>query len=394
MPDVTPGLINFLRNSAYKYEGKSLGLLANQASVGPDYRHAVELIDNRLPGRLKTIFSPQHGYMGEKQDNMVPSGHTRLPDGRPVYSLYGDKRIPEDYMLEGLDVILVDLQDVGTRVYTFAQTLSLFMEKIGGTDIGMCVLDRPNPIGGKVAEGCMLDPDCVSFVGLQPVPLRHSLTMAELALYYNELIRPQVNLRVVPAINWVRYAYFSRTSLPWVMPSPNMPDPLTALLYAGTVIFEGTNLSEGRGTTRPFHMVGAPYVEPARIKKDLDELRLPAVAFREVYFQPCYNKWEGQVCGGVEIHPTGKKFKPFLTALSLLQAVLRRYPKDFKLKEPPYEYETERRPIDLILGRKTVFDDLQNGIPAAQIDKANEPEIRAFQKGRSEFLLYDDETIF
>jgi uncharacterized protein YbbC (DUF1343 family) len=355
------GLTVLLEGHLGEYRGRRLGLLANQASVGPSYEPALSLLDRALPGAVRCLFGPQHGLRGEKQDNMVASPHALTPDGRPAHSLYSGELEPSPGMLEGLDEILCDLQDAGTRVYTFAHTLSLLMGAAAKAGVGVVVLDRPNPIGGEDVEGNLLDPDCESFVGLHPIPMRHGLTMGELARLMASRLKDPPRLTVIPMQGWERRLHFGDCGLPWVPPSPNLPAPGTALVYPGTVIFEGTNVSEGRGTTLPFHQVGAPYVDPSQLKGDLDSLGLPDVIFREAAFEPCFHKWAGETCQGVAIHPTGRGFRPYLTGLAILGSILRRHPGDFALKDPPYEYEYHRRPIDLILGRKGLFEALAAG---------------------------------
>jgi uncharacterized protein YbbC (DUF1343 family) len=348
----------------------------------------LDYLDDGLPSAVKKIFSPQHGFVGDKQDNMIESDHFRLVDGRPVYSLYADKRKPDREMLKDLDVFLVDLIDVGTRVYTFAQTLTLVMEACSEVELPVVVLDRPNPIGGLAVEGNILDDDCRSFVGLQPIPMRHGLTMGELAVFINSRMKKPAPLTVIPMTGWQRSMYFNDTGLNWVLPSPNLPTPETAWLYPGQVIWEGTNISEGRGTTRPFHLMGAPFIDPDLLAKDLSLLKLPGLAVRKASFQPTFNKWAGQVCQGLELYPLDRTFKPFLTALSLLEIILKRWPKDFKLKEPPYEYEWERRPIDLILGRQNLFEALMKGTTAGELDKSFEGELSAFNQETKNIKIY------
>jgi uncharacterized protein YbbC (DUF1343 family) len=291
-------------------------------------------------------------------------------------------------MLRGLDEVLVDLQDVGCRVYTFAHTLSLLMERAAELGTGVTILDRPNPIGGAEREGNLLDPDCASFVGLHPIPMRHGLTLGELSLFIASRLKKPLSLSIIPLRGWSRSDYFGDTGLPWVAPSPNMPSPQTAHIYPGTVLFEGTNVSEGRGTTLPFHLIGAPFIDSGRLKREMDGFQLPGVRFREARFQPCFHKWAGEVCGGVEVRPLDKSFKPLLTGLSLLEAILRLWPEEFGLKEPPYEYEFERRPIDLILGRKSVFDALLAGGSAAGLYRGFQKELDGFGKSVQKFLLY------
>ncbi|MDR1038834.1 MAG: DUF1343 domain-containing protein [Deltaproteobacteria bacterium] len=387
-PRVQTGLSVFLRSHCDGYRGKSLGLLCNQASVGPDLRHALELADSAMPGTIKAVFSPQHGLYGAMQDNMEESPHSRLPDGRPVWSLYGEGRVPEPRMLEGLDAVVCDLQDVGVRVYTFAQTLFGVMDACAAQDIEVVVLDRPNPSGGLVMEGAILSPEFMSFVGMTPVPLMHGFTLAEHAVFRNAASEAPCRLTVVPMIGWERGMDFSATGLPWVMPSPNLPTPDSASVYPGSVIFEGTNLSEGRGTSRPFQLIGAPYADRDALAARLDAMKVPGTFFRPVEFKPMFGKWAGEICRGVEIHPVDPMFKPFRSALSLLEAVLRLWPDDFALKDPPYEYEFARRPIDLIMGCEDLFNDLAAGVSAEEICFNLEPPVRAFDRRRTDSLLY------
>ncbi|MDR0355051.1 MAG: DUF1343 domain-containing protein [Deltaproteobacteria bacterium] len=366
----------------------SVGLLANQASVDLHYRSALELLDEVRPGLVKRVFSPQHGYGGEKQDNMIESAHGAVSDGRALYSLYGDKRKPSPEMLQGLEALLVDLVDVGTRVYTFAQTTALCLEACGEAGVQVIVLDRPNPVGGLEVEGNVLDDDCVSFVGLHPVPMRHSLTIGELALFVNARLAKPAKLTVIPLRGWNRSMHFQDTALNWVMPSPNMPVPETASVYPGQVIWEGTNISEGRGTTRPFNLMGAPFIEPGILYRDLLSFDLPGLALRPATFEPTFHKWSGQVCGGAELYPTDKSFKPFLTALTVMEIIFRRWPGALQLKEPPYEYEFVRRPIDLILGRSSIFDALRDGEKAADICRSFEKELADFVRETKTIRLY------
>ncbi|MDR1110664.1 MAG: DUF1343 domain-containing protein [Deltaproteobacteria bacterium] len=385
---VMTGLEAFLSLHASLYGNRPLGLLANQASVGPGYRHALDLLDEAMPGAIRKVFSPQHGFSGDKQDNMVESGHGLTRDGRPIHSLYAEGRKPTPAMLRGLEALVVDLADVGTRVYTFAQTLSLCLEACGAEGLEVIVLDRPNPIGGLVTEGRVLDDGCRSFVGLHPIPMRHGLTMGELAILMNGRLPVPAPLTIIPLGGWRRDMFFRDTGLGWVMPSPNLPSPETAWLYPGQVIWEGTNVSEGRGTTRPFHLLGAPFIDPDALLSDLAALGLPGLAARKASFQPTFNKWAGQTCHGLELFPLDPSFRPVLTSLSILEIVLRRWPDDFALKEPPYEYEWERRPIDLILGHPGDFDSLARGTPAADLARSFAKGLSDFDRERSRVMLY------
>lgn len=386
------GLEVFLRSKSATHKRARLGLLANQASVGPGYRHALDLLDEGLPGVVTALFGPQHGWAGEKQDNMVESDHGRDRRGRPIYSLYGETRRPTAEMLAGLDALLVDLVDVGTRVYTFAHTLSHCLEEAARAGREVIVLDRPNPIGGEAVEGNVLAEDCRSFVGLHPIPMRHGLTLGELARFINARLERSAELTVIPVENWRRSMYFPETGLPWVYPSPNLPTPDCAWVYPGQVLWEGTNLSEGRGTTRPFNLVGAPFIDPLALLDRLRPLDLPGIIFRPAHFQPTFHKWAGQMCRGLELFPVDHSFKPYLTSLAILAAVLELWPDDFKLKEPPYEYEFTRRPIDLILGQNDLFDHLATGWGLTELEELESswrPDLAEYENRRQACLMYD-----
>lgn len=389
MKNVVTGLERFVASEKTPYQKARLGLLANQASVGPKYVHSLEMLDDALPGAVTALFGPQHGWAGEKQDNMVESAHGRDRRGRPIFSLYGETRRPAPEMLAGLDALLVDMVDVGTRVYTFAHTLSHCLEEAGRAGLEVVILDRPNPIGGAEVEGNLLAADCRSFVGLHPVPMRHGLTLGELGLMINARLEKPAPLKVVACNNWRRERYFTETGLPWVYPSPNMPSPDCAWVYPGQVIWEGTNISEGRGCTRPFNLMGAPFIDSDALLKRLKAIDLPGVIFRPAHFQPTFHKWSGEMCRGLEIFPVHKSFKPYLTGLVLLQLVLELWPGEFKLKEPPYEYEFERRPLDLILGRSDLFDLLAAGESAAELERGWRSELDKYLDLRLKFLLYE-----
>jgi uncharacterized protein YbbC (DUF1343 family) len=269
----------------------------------------------------------------------------------PVYSLYGDHREPTAEMLEGLDVLLVDLQDVGSRYYTFVWTLYLSMRACERCGIAVVVLNRPNPINGVTTEGPVLEPNYKSFVGMHPIPVRHGRTIGELAQQFRDETFPNCELFVLPMKNWERAMWFDQTGLPWVMPSPNMPTLETATVYPGMCLFEGTNISEGRGTTRPFEIFGAPFIDAEKLCAELNGLKLPGVFFRENYFQPTFQKFSGQLCGGAQIHVIDReRFQPFRVGVELIKHIRNTYPENFQWKQPPYEYEREKLPIEILLG--------------------------------------------
>ncbi len=371
-------------------EGKALGLLANQASVDRRLNGAAALFIADRGLDLQALFGPQHGARGEKQDNMVESDDYIDPAcGLTVYSLYGEHRKPTAEMLAGLDVLVVDLQDVGTRVYTFMSTLALAMQACRETGTRVVVLDRPNPVGGEVVEGPMLDPGFVSFVGLCPVPLRHGLTIGELARLYNDHFGIGCALDVIAAEGWRREMLFPDTGLPWVMPSPNMPAWDTALVYPGTVLVEGTTLSEGRGTTRPFHLVGAPLLDPVKLAGALAEEGLEGVIFRPASFEPTFQKWAGQMCGGVELHVTDPwAFRPVSAAVALLAAVRDQRADQLGWREPPYEYETEKMPIDILYGSPELRRHLGEGGGWRDLAAGWQEGEDAFRELRRSYLLY------
>lgn len=362
---VRTGLDILVREEFSRLRGLRIGVLCNQASVDANLDHILDLLlpfDRQGFLKVRAVFGPQHGLFGHTQDNMVEwEGSVDPRTGWRIFSLYGEHRKPTPEMLEGIDLFVVDLQDVGARYYTFMWTLDLCIQACAQSGIPVLVLDRPNPISGAQVEGTVLDPEYASFVGLRPLPMRHGMTIGELALSFGEA-------EVVTMEGWSREMYFSDTGLPWAMPSPNMPTPDTAIVYPGGCLVEGTNLSEGRGTTRPFEIVGAPFLDAHRFSETLNSERLPGVKFRPIEFQPTFQKHAGQLCGGCFIHVLDRQaFRPVLTFLALLRAAMLHGGERFRWKEPPYEYEYVRRPIDILMG---------NGWLADQLATLTSPEIR------------------
>ncbi|MDR1759201.1 MAG: DUF1343 domain-containing protein [Fibrobacter sp.] len=336
--------------------GSRLGAVLHPASVDSSLRHTQDVLLEHHGSlfRLSALFGPQHGIKGHTQDNMIEwEGYTDPRLGIPVYSLYGEHRKPTPSMLSGLDALFVDLQDVGARYYTFIWTLYLCMEACEAAGIPVIVVDRPNPIR-DILEGPVLDLEYKSFVGLYSIPVRHGKTIGELARQFKEECFPKCELHVLEMEGYRKEMWFDETGLPWVMPSPNMPTLDTAIVYPGMCLFEATNVSEGRGTTRPFELFGAPFIQAEELCRHLNSLHLPGVFFRENYFQPTFHKGAGTVCGGAQIHVLDRNaFLPFETAIQILRYLFKRYPDDFKWKEPPYEYEFHKLPIDILLGNGT-----------------------------------------
>jgi uncharacterized protein YbbC (DUF1343 family) len=390
MQKVQTGLENLLSDPPAWMSGKRLGLLCNPASVNMDYVHARILINQRFPGRLKALFSPQHGFFAEKQDNMIESGHLTDPLlGIPVFSLYGTSRMPDKKMFDPIDILLVDLQDAGTRVYTFIYTVSYCMDAAKSMDKKIVILDRPNPVNGIQVEGNLLEPGFSSFVGRYPIPMRHGLTLGELALIFNQVFQIGCDLEIIPMKNWKRPMYFKDTGLPWIAPSPNLPTPVSAMVYPGQVIWEGTNVSEGRGTTQPFEIFGAPYLNVDEILRDLGGPVLPGAVLRPLVFEPTSNKWQGTPCRGFQIHVTDPGiYAPYKTALKLLSAMLKHHAGEFQWKSPPYEYEYSKLPIDLILGSADLRKRLEQQEEVDILEKSWKAGLDDFDRVRRNFFLY------
>ncbi len=387
---VRSGLENFIASTPSWIRGYRLGLLCNPASVNMDLNHARELIARNPPNRLTALYAPQHGFHAEKQDNMIASGDLIDPLlNIPVFSLYGQTRIPTKRMFDPIDILLIDLQDVGTRVYTFIYTMAYCMEAAKKYGKKVVVLDRPNPINGYQIEGNCLSPEYTSFVGRYPIPMRHGLTIGELALLFNSYFHIDCELEVIALTGWERWMYYDDTGLPWIPPSPNLPTPSSAMVYPGQVVWEGTNISEGRGTTQPFQLCGSPFINGDLILKELNQHAIAGVFFRPVVFEPTSNKWKGQPCIGFQLHVTDPfTYQPYLTSLRLLQAIITHHGEDFEWKAPPYEYEHQRLPIDLIIGDKQIRRRIQNLEPLDDIVASWQPCLHEFDEISREFHLY------
>jgi uncharacterized protein YbbC (DUF1343 family) len=389
MPRVLSGLEVLVHRRAALLRGKTIGLLAHQASVDRDLAHAGQLIAGLRRGPLARIGAPEHGLWGAAQDH-AHIVSTRDPVlRRRVVSLYGRRREPTSAMLAGLDTLVIDLQDIGARYYTFQWTMALAMRACARAGVGVVVLDRPNPLGGGVVEGNLPDPAFASFVGLYPLPARPGLTLGELAVYLNARHGLGADLTVVPMSGWRRAMLWEDTGLPWVAPSPNMPTPDTARVYPGGCLYEGTNLSEGRGTTRPFEWVGAPYLDAHKYAAALAAERLPGVAFRPARFQPTFHKWAGRVCDGVQIHVTDvARFQPYLTSIAVIALARRLARARFAWKQPPYEFERRKLPIDILFGTDTIRRAMERGQRVKDIERAWQPALRDWLRQRQAFLAY------
>lgn len=391
-PRVHTGLDVLVAEDFASLRGLRVGLVVNAASVDASLRHAVDLFAKCPQVRLTALFGPEHGLFGQAQDLIgVPDRRESLY-GIPVHSLYGNsfaslKPTPEH--LHAIDALVVDVPDIGSRYYTFAATMLLCLEAAGAAGVQTIVLDRPNPLGGVEVEGPALRPGCRSFVGYAAVATRHGLTLGELARLHAHEQALTKHLRVIPCEGWQRSMTFDQTGLPWVIPSPNMPTLETAFVYPGQCLLEGTNLSEGRGTTRPFELCGAPWLDPYHLAGRLREQHLPGVVFRPTYFRPTFHKFAGQPCGGVQIHVTDREtFRPVRTGLSVLAILRELSGEHFAWRREPYELVTDIPAIDLLCGSDRERLGLEAGRSARELAQAWEPEEADFRQQRQQFMMY------
>jgi uncharacterized protein YbbC (DUF1343 family) len=411
-PRVATGLDRLLARDLDALRGRSVGVVCNQATISAGCGHVLDLLlpaHRRGEFRIAAVFGPEHGLYGHTQDNMIEwEGEPDPRTGFVVHSLYGHRRKPAAEWLAGVELLVVDLPDIGSRYYTFAWTMAHCLEACAELGIPVLVLDRPNPIDGVHVEGPVLRPGFESFVGLHPVPTRHGMTLGEIARWLDV---PGLDLKVLTCEGWDRRMLFADTGLPWAMPSPNMPTPDTALVYPGGCLFEATNLSEGRGTTRPFEIVGAPWIDGWRWADDLHDRGLPGVRFRPLPFEPTFNKHRGRLCGGVALHVVDPDaFRPVLTAVAMLQEAIRQtglrstdgLPPEtvfraesgettldgFAWRRPPYEYEHGHAPIELLAGNDALRGWIDENRPLGEIAAAWEEEIAAFAPSRAAALLY------
>jgi uncharacterized protein YbbC (DUF1343 family) len=371
-------------------KGQRIGLVCNPASIDARLQHAVDRFAAASDRRLGAIFGPQHGFRSDLQENMIESPHAADERRRvPIYSLYSETREPTHEMLADLDVLVVDLQDVGTRIYTYIYTMANCLRAARQNGIRVIVCDRPNPIGGEQVEGATLDPAYASFVGQFPIPMRHGMTIGELARLFNDHFGLTAAVDVVPMEGWQRSMYFDETGLPWVLPSPNIPTLDTAIVYPGAVLFEGTMISEGRGTTRPFELIGAPWIDGERLADAMNAKKLPGVHFRSVVFEPTFHKHARETCGGCQVHVTDRRtFAPLRAGVELLGALHRQAPDRFAWRSPPYEYEHDKWPIDILYGSDRLRATVEAGRDVGALTDEWHRSEDAFRELRQRFLLY------
>ena len=388
---VFTGLENLNSETDFLLKGKKLGLLANPASVTQNLTHAKDVVYSKFGKNLRALFSPQHGFYAEKQDNMILSDNIMDKDlNIPVYSLYGESLKPKKEMLEDIDVLLIDIQDVGTRVYTFIYTISYCLEAAKENNVKVVILDRPNPVSGDRFEGNILEQEYSSFVGRYKIPMRHGLTTGEFALFINNEFNINADLDVIKLKNWKRDTYFDKTGLPWILPSPNLPTFESALVYPGQVIFEGTNISEARGTTKPFEFFGAPFIERKKLKEFIySKYNSDGVFLRDIVFQPTSGKWADTPCRGFQIHVEDRdKYQSYFLSLCILQGLITLFKDKFQWKMPPYEFEYEKMPIDLILGSKKLREDIENGKDLNLLRENWMDDLENYKTQIKDYLLY------
>jgi len=386
---VETGCDIILQESCGSLAGKRVGLLVNPASVTRSLTSTLEVLLS-CGARVERIFGPQHGIRGDTQANMIEwEGFTDPASGIPVHSLYGTRRAPNPDELDGLDCVVIDLPDVGARPYTYLWTSLLMMRACAAASVEVVVLDRPNPIGGEAIEGALLDERFHSFVGLFPLAMRHGLTIGEALAMMNPRGTDACSLRVVRMKGWKRGMHFDGTGQPWVLPSPNMPTLDTALVYPGGVLLEGTNISEGRGTTRPFEIIGAPWIEPRAFAAELKTFGFAGVAFRPLFFTPAWDKYANEQCGGIQIHVANRReFRPVRCGAAIVAASARLYPDRFRWKSPPYEYEYGIPPIDIISGSAALRETIDAGRDLSRLFDDWRADEERFRAEREQFLLY------
>jgi uncharacterized protein YbbC (DUF1343 family) len=390
-------------------KGKKVGLITNPTGLDSRLRSDIDRLRESGEVDLVALYGPEHGVRGNVQGGIYIPFYFDEKYRLPVFSLYGQSlqpdpgmlknideymrsfdsdakgrgKIPEGEMIKDVDALIFDIQDVGTRVYTYPATMAYAMQTAAQSGVAFIVLDRPNPLNGSVMEGPVLEyPEFSSFIGLYPIPERHGMTVGELALMINDRFQEKkADLTVIPMEGWRRDMWFDQTGLPWVIPSPNMPTLDTAAVYPGQVSLEGTNVSEGRGTTRPFETFGAPWIDGFELARNLNALGLPGVTFREAWFTPSFSKFAGEQCGGAQVHVADRNsYRPFATALHVVKTIRDMYPDKFEF-HPDY--------FDKVMGTAKIREALQKGIPIADIVKGYEPGLGAFSEARRPYLLYE-----
>ncbi|KYD05620.1 exo-beta-N-acetylmuramidase NamZ family protein [Bacillus atrophaeus] len=380
-PKVQTGIDILLSDYKKQLKGKKIGLITNPTGVNSSLKSSVDVLSQDPDIQLTTLYGPEHGVRGDAQAGDEVASYIDEKTGLPVYSLYGKTKKPTPEMLKNVDVLVFDIQDVGTRFYTYIYTMAYAMEAAKENGIPFIVLDRPNPQGGQQVEGPVLEPGYSSFVGLYPIPLKHGMTIGELALLFNKEFKINADLTVVKMKRWKRKMNFEDTGLPFVLPSPNMPTIDSTFVYPATGLIEGTNVSEGRGTTKPFEFIGAPYMKSTQLEEKLNSLGLPGVTFRAASYIPTFSKHQGKLCHGVQIYVTDrKKFEAVKTGLSLIKTIHDLYPDDFEF--------LATGSFDKLIGNSWVRTKIEEGADIQEITDAYQKPLKEFKKLRKKYLTY------
>ena len=379
------GLDVLLSEEIDSLKGLRVGIAGNHTAVTRDLTHITDAL-HAAGVNIVALFGPEHGVRGDAAEGASVDDAVDAKLGVPAYSLYGETHTPTKEMLNGLDVMIVDIQDVGARFYTFIYTMARIMKACGEHGVKVLILDRPNPISGLSFEGNILDSNYTSGVGLFAIPIRHGFTMGELAFLFKNKFGMDCDLRVVKVKNWRRDMWYDETGLPWVMPSPGMPTLETATVYTGTCLFEGTNVSEGRGTTRPFEIFGAPWIDAAALHKEMKSYELPGVIYREAYFSPFDWKFRKEPCAGLQLYVTDRNaFKPVITGVAAVAAIHKLYAEHFEFRPPS---ENGKYFFDLLCGGKSIREAIEDGVSPAEIEKSWASGIDKFKNDTKSILLY------
>lgn len=380
------GVEVLLKDQLNLIKGKRVGLITNPTGVDQDLTSIVDLLYKNPNVKLTALYGPEHGVRGSAPAGSYVESYIDEKTGIPVYSLYGNTKKPTPQMLSNIDVLLFDIQDVGARFYTYIYTMALAMEAAKENNIPFIVLDRPNPISGSRVEGPILEDKYSSFVGEFPIPVRHGMTVGELAKLFNKEFKIGADLTVVKMQGWNRSMYYDDTDLQFVMPSPNMPTLDTALVYPGACLIEGTNVSEGRGTTRPFELLGAPFIDGDDLAEKLNSYHLPGVTFRSASFIPSTSKFVNQLSHGVQIHVTNRNaYKPFETGLYIVKTIHDMYPDKFQFRAPGSNGISF---FDNLVGNGSIRAGIEAGKSIEQMKKDWQPELNKFMDVREKYLLY------
>ncbi len=383
------GINNLIFSRFEPMIGSRIGLCANISSCDSHLIPTLTIFSQVKKINLKIVFTPEHGLYGALQDQIKSYDDYDKKRGIIIYSLYGKSPVPDMHLLKSIDILVIDIQDIGTRYYTFVWSAILMIEQMAKLKKKILILDRPNPLNGESVQGPVLEPKYISFVGLYPVPIRHGMTVGELCNLINGELKIGAQIEIVKMKGWSRQHYYTDTGLCWTCPSPNMPSFETAFVYPGMCLLEGTNVSEGRGTTKPFEIFGAPWIDPFTFVKAINKKKLPGADFRPTYFIPTFNKFKDRLCGGAQIYVTGKKrFDPVSTGLEIIKTIKNLYSDKFEWRKPPYEFEKRKLPFDILIGNSWIREAIEKNKSIVSIKRRWQRDLDKFKRIRKKYLLY------